>query len=168
MKPNESSIVVVLGAPNDPAGRLLPAAEGRALAALAEYRKDPSSRLLLTGGFGPHFNTAPWPHFEYVAAFLTGRGLPASAILGRVASTSTLTDAEKCAELLRERPGPLHLKVVTSDFHAARARLIFERAFPHAASLEVVAAPSGLPAEELDRARQHEAEAIRKLTAGSR
>jgi uncharacterized SAM-binding protein YcdF (DUF218 family) len=166
VKPNESPIIVVLGAPNDEEGRLLPAAAGRALLALGEWQKDPRSRLLLTGGFGSHFNNTARPHFEYLAAFLTSRGVPPAAILGGVASESTLTDAAKSAEFLREHPGPLHLKVVTSDFHVARARLIFERAFPHAASLEMVGAPSGLPAAELDRARQHEAEAIRKLTGG--
>jgi uncharacterized SAM-binding protein YcdF (DUF218 family) len=163
MRPTELPVIIVLGAPNDPQGRLLPAAEGRAEAAAREYRRDPHYRLLLTGGFGAHFNQTDRPHFEYVAAHLEGAGVPRSAILGGVPSTNTVDDARLCAEFLAAQEAHLHLKVVTSDFHIARARLLFERAFGTRARLEMVAAPAALSPEELAQALRHEADAIIRL-----
>src|SRR5262245_38766452 len=123
-------IIIVLGAPHDANGRLSPVAEARARTALRTYRADPSGRLLLTGGHGPHFNSGARPHFEYVAAFLHEQGLPADAIIGGVPSRNTIEDARLSAQRLADAPTSLVLKVVTSDFHIARARLVFERAFP--------------------------------------
>jgi uncharacterized SAM-binding protein YcdF (DUF218 family) len=156
-------IIIVLGAPNDPEGRLLPAAEGRALVAVREHRRHPDAQLLLTGGFGPQFNTTAQPHFTYVAAFLETQGIPPSAILGRLPSSHTFEDARLCADFLADR-APLDLKVVTSDFHAARARLLFDRAFAsRPASIEMVVAPTAVPPAELSRLLRHESEAIARL-----
>jgi uncharacterized SAM-binding protein YcdF (DUF218 family) len=164
--PSATPIIVVLGGPNDRAGQLLPTSRERALAALRAYGADPSARLLLTGGQGAHFNTAPRPHFEYLAAFLAAEGVPAAAIMGGVSSSSTIEDAQLSAERLADEPGPLLLKLVTSDFHLARARLLFERAFPAGrARIELHAAPAGLPPDELARALEHEARAIARLFA---
>jgi uncharacterized SAM-binding protein YcdF (DUF218 family) len=175
MRPVELPVIVVLGAPNDAEGRLLPAAEGRAEAALRVYRRDPHHRLLLTGGFGAHFNQTPKPHFEYVAAYLEAEGVPRSALLGGVPSTNTVDDARLAAEFLTRYQTEqqadagshlhLHLKVVTSDFHVARARLLFERAFGPSVRLEMVAAPAALAPAELSRALHHEADAIARLFA---
>ena len=158
-------IIVVLGAPNDDQGNLLPVAAGRAQTALLQHRQDPSARLLLTGGFGAHFNNTARPHFEYVEDYLRSRGVPGSAILGRLRTVNTIEDAEKSAQLLRQYVGPLQLRVVSSDFHLARARLLFERAFGEHAALDMIAAPSGLPPDELARALKHESEAIARLAA---
>jgi uncharacterized SAM-binding protein YcdF (DUF218 family) len=162
--PPTPPIIVVLGAPNDETGQLLPTARERALAALRVYRAEPSSRLLLTGGQGAHFNTAPRPHHEYVARFLAAEGVPAAAIMAGVPSSNTVEDARLSAERLANEPVPLVLKLVTSDFHLARARLLFEQAFP-AARIELHAAPAGLPPGELARALEHEARAIARLFA---
>lgn len=156
-------IIVVLGAPNDDRGNLLPVAAGRAQAALLQYRQEPTARLVLTGGFGAHFNNTARPHFEYVEDYLQSRGVPESAILGRLPTANTIEDAEACAELLRRYARPLQLRVVTSDFHLARARLLFQRAFGEHAALEMIPAPSGLPPDELAQALRHESEAIARL-----
>ena len=159
--------IVVLGAPNDERGELLPAAHGRAEAALQRFRRSPASGVVLLGGFGAHFNTTTRPFHEYMEAFLTARGLPAAAIVGRLPTATTIDDAAQCAAFFAPRTaaggGPLHLAIVTSDFHVARAHLLFERAFAGQADIEMVAAPSGLPRDELVRALAHESEAIARL-----
>jgi uncharacterized SAM-binding protein YcdF (DUF218 family) len=166
----ELPLLIVLGAPNDAEGRLLPVAAGRAATAAREYLGDPRYRVVLTGGFGAHFNQTARPHFEYVAEALAAAGVPPTALLGCVASATTIEDARLCAELLAPREQPLHLKIVTSDFHTTRARLLFERAFAargaaHRARIDLVAAPVAVPAEELVRALRHEADAIARLAA---
>jgi uncharacterized SAM-binding protein YcdF (DUF218 family) len=163
MPPHESPVIIVLGAPNDDQGRLLAAAVGRAEAAAREYRRDPGSRLLLTGGIGPHFNRTSRPHHEYVAAFLEGAGVPRGVILGGVGSRSTVEDAGMAAELLAGHGPDLYLRVVTSDYHLARARLLFERAFAGHAAIEMVPAAARISAADLAQALRHEAEAIERL-----
>lgn len=158
---SDAPIIVVLGAPNDDDGRLGPTAEGRARAALEVYRARPGARILLTGGFGAHFNRTERPHATYLRAFLTEAGLPGAAILGEVHSGNTVEDAELSAGRLAG--SNLHLVVVTSDFHAARARLLFERAFGARARIEVAVAPAGLSPRELCQALAHEARAIARL-----
>jgi uncharacterized SAM-binding protein YcdF (DUF218 family) len=155
-------IIVVLGAPNDDQGRLLAAAEGRALTALREHRRHPAFPLLLTGGFGPHFNRTAQPHCAYVAAFLEAQGVPPSAIVGKLVTSNTYEDALQAAAFLAGQDG-LELRVVTSDFHAARARLLFRRAFGARAEIEMVAAPIEVPPTELSALLRHESEAVGRL-----
>ena len=158
----DEPIIVVLGAPNHDDGRLGPAAEGRAQAALRAYADRPGARLLLTGGFGAHFNRTSRAHAAYLADHLVAAGVPSAAILGEVHSGNTVEDAAMCAARLSG--SGLQLVVVTSDFHAARARLLFEREFGARATIEIVVAPAGLPPRELCEAITHEARAIARLT----
>ncbi len=163
MKRIEKPIIVVLGAPNAASGELLPTAKARAVAALQQYEIDPDRMMLLTGGFGVHFNTTGRPHFEYVAEFLHNRGVPKAAILGSILTSNTIDDAQSSATFLSKFAGPLQLKVVTSDFHLARCRLLFEHAFPKDTKVEMIPAPSMLASAKLCEALRHEAEAIAKL-----
>jgi uncharacterized SAM-binding protein YcdF (DUF218 family) len=104
-----------------------------------------------------------------VAAFLRELGLPGGAIMCGVPSRNTIEDAKLSAERLAVLPGPLALKIATSDFHLTRARLLFERAFPAGrATIEMLAAPAGLPPDELVRALEHEARAVSRLLACER
>jgi uncharacterized SAM-binding protein YcdF (DUF218 family) len=165
MRAIDVPIMVVLGAPNDDDGRLLAVATGRAEAAVREQRRNPSWPLILTGGFGDHFNRTARPHFEYVAAFLEAQGVPRSAVLASLPSSNTFDDARQVAELLAGQSA-VTLRVVTSDFHASRARLLFQRAFAgRQLDLEMVVAPAGVAPEELSRLLRHEAEAVGRLAA---
>jgi uncharacterized SAM-binding protein YcdF (DUF218 family) len=164
MPSDEPPILVVLGAPNDEHGRLLAVARGRAETALREYRANPRTRLILTGGFGAHFNVTERPHFDHVARYLTGHGVAESAIIGRLATTHTAEDAEQTAAFVAERGPGSPIRVVTSDFHLARARLLFERSLgPRADLLEMVPAPARLSTPELCAALRHEAESLERF-----
>ncbi len=62
-------LLVVLGSPNDDDGRLSPRAVERLRGALREHRARPDLPILLTGGFGEHFNrSSPRPHAEHALA----------------------------------------------------------------------------------------------------
>src|SRR6266536_4320288 len=75
-------VIVVLGASNDAQGGLTPTAVARAECALGEYCAREGSKMLITGGFGPHFNVGPEPHARYVRRYLVSRGVRPADILG--------------------------------------------------------------------------------------
>ena len=153
--------VVVLGSPNDALGNLSTIAIERCRQALAVYRRTPAAKIIPTGGWGEHFNTAVQPHGHYVRKFLEAKGVPADDILECVESANTVEDAKLCRTVV-ERHGINDLIVVTSDFHVPRARFLFEREFPKA-MLTFSGAKTHLPEDELARRKQHEERALAKL-----
>lgn len=149
----------MLGAPNDAAGNLSSIALERCRQALTEYRAAPGWAILPTGGFGDHFNRGPEPH-----AHLTRRWLLVRGVLEPVLSRFTLEDAALSRPVV-ERCGVRQLGVVTSDFHVARAELVFRRAFP-GYQLTFSGSRTQLPRPELGRLPEHEQSALARLSEG--
>jgi uncharacterized SAM-binding protein YcdF (DUF218 family) len=157
-----ADVIITLGFRNDAQGRLHPLTLGRLQAAATQWRQRPGARLILTGGFGPHFNTAPRSHAWYCRGHLFAQGIPADAVAALIDSTNTIEDAV----LSRPQVLPLtpqRLVLVTSDFHMPRARLIFERVFPGHAFIFVAAPSERIHAAHLFR---EEAEKLRLLLDG--
>lgn len=153
--------IVVLGAPNDEQGNLSSLARERCDQALRVHAQHPEARVIPTGGWGPHFNTAPEPHGHYVRAYLEAHGVPAAAFLAVVESRNTVEDAALCRPVVATH-GIRRLIVVTSDFHLPRAQFLFSREFPDL-SLAFSAAPTDLPAPELAARIAHEQSALARL-----
>jgi len=158
---NPGGIIIVLGSPNDGDGGLSSIAMERCAQALAEFRRNPDFAILPTGGWGTHFNTTDKPHAFYVQKELLARGIPEKAFLPFVKSSNTLEDASLSGPILDTYPG-LELIVVTSDFHAARARYIFEHQFPER-SIRISACGTELPQDALIRLQAHEDQALEEL-----
>jgi uncharacterized SAM-binding protein YcdF (DUF218 family) len=121
-------MIVVLGSPNSDDGALSSIAKERCELALVEYARRPEWKLLLTGGYGEHFNTTDQPHASYVNAYLVKRGVPSQAIVEFVESTNTLQDASLSKSIVLKYRVP-KIVVVTSDYHIDRARYVFEREY---------------------------------------
>jgi uncharacterized SAM-binding protein YcdF (DUF218 family) len=155
-------VIVVLGSPNDAEGNLLSIARERCSQALEEYKKNPEYALLPTGGWGKHFNTSDKPHAHYVKQELMGRGIPESAFLSCAESSNTIEDARLSRPILDVYPDA-ELIVVTSDFHADRARFLFTREFPER-RITVSESLTHLPPEDIARLCTHEKQALEKLT----
>ena len=147
-------VIIVLGAPNDETGRLSERALERAERALEEFHDHPGYRILTTGGYGAHFNTTSKPHGCYSRQYLIGKGVPENAFLPVAESTNTPEDARLSKPIL-EPLGVRELRIVTSDFHVARARFCFEREFP---SHPLVFCPATTIATEAERQRLHDHE----------
>lgn len=160
--PADLKFIVVLGAANDDSGVLSPDARARADAALSEWHSDTAARLVLTGGFGEHFNVTTTPHHDFVADYLFQRGLPSKAIFATVGSRNTVEDARMSAVILGAEHGSVCIVVVTSDYHTIRARLLFTEALPVGAPLQIRSAISGASPVVLADRLMHEAEAIRR------
>lgn len=155
-------VIVVLGSPNDAEGNLLSVALERCSQAYKVFSEHPEYAVLPTGGWGKHFNTSDKPHGYYVKQELLKRGVPESAFLTGPQSSNTIEDARLSRPILDAYP-EAELIVVTSDFHADRARFLFTREFPDR-RITVSESATFLPPDILVRLRNHEEQALEKLT----
>lgn len=163
-----AGVILILGSPNNDDGSLPAMALGRVTLGYQLYteRRAVGWPLLLTGGFGEHFNRTPLPHACYLQQWLLAHGVPAHDILDFALSRHTGEDA-RLARPIIERTNVRQLCVVTSDFHVERATLIFRRVFLDY-RLEFIAAPY-LPTcspTEQERLVAHEAKRIAELREG--
>ncbi len=123
-----SDIIIVLGSPNDAEGNLYSTALGRCEQAMAFWRDNPDCHILLTGGYGDHFNTTTKPHAQYLQDHMIAHGIPREQILEFAESRNTLEDAALAKPIVMSH-GAGAVVAITSDFHVPRARFIFTREF---------------------------------------
>ena len=134
-------IIIILGSANDEQGNLSPNSKNRmdrAIAKLREFqpkadrpvaeKKNPSYKLLLTGGFGK-FNPTDKPHAQYLKKYALKKGIKKDDILGIVESGNTVEDAYLSKPIL-DKYKPKRVLVSTSNFHLPRAKFIFEKLMP--------------------------------------
>lgn len=119
--------MLVLGSPNSPKGELGPIAISRLQVCRQLYDQEPQ-KIVLTGGFGLHFNTSPQSHAFYLKQVLLEAGIAPADILPLVESRHSVEDAT-LSKWIIESHKPAHLTIVTSDFHVERAKLIFEAVY---------------------------------------
>jgi len=158
---NIDGVIIILGSPNDAQGNLSSIALERCSKALAEFREHPGYAILPTGGWGPRFNTTDKPHGFYIREELSNHGIPGSAFLPCVESSNTIEDARKSRPILDAYP-LAEIILVTSDFHAPRARFLFMREFPER-RIRISASVTNLPQNELARLQAHEQKAMETL-----
>jgi len=160
-----NGLIVVLGSPNAEDGALYSIARERCHLALDEYARRDGWRVLLTGGYGPHFNTTDQPHAAYLKDYLTARGIPPADIVEFAESANTLEDAS-CSKPIVRKYGVREILVITSDYHQARARYVFEREFA-GTGVEIAfsVAQTDEAACELDLGalKRHERQALERL-----
>jgi uncharacterized SAM-binding protein YcdF (DUF218 family) len=160
-----AGVIIVLGSPNDEQGNLHRVGVERCEEARRLRTDHPDWKLLLTGGYGAHFNTTGRPHADYLKRWLVEHGVPASAFLPFAESRNTLEDAALARPIV-VAAGAREAIVVTSDYHLERARFVFEREFaPTGVALRFVATATDERDCRLDLAalRAHEREALTRL-----
>lgn len=161
-------LIIILGSPNDDTGQLSLMAQGRVALGYQHYRARQAAgwQLLLTGGFGEHFNRAHFPHAHYLQQWLLAQGVPTHDILTFVLSRHTGEDA-LLARPLVERTSARQLLVVTSDFHLARATHIFRAVFPdYTLAFDGAAYLPYCTLAEQERLMAHETARLAALQAG--
>ena len=156
-------LIVVLGSPNDEHGNLSAIARARLTLAAKEYSRRPNCGILVTGGFGPHFNRSPLPHAEHARSFLLSLGVPDTSFSDFALSSNTVEDALLALPIV-ERLQAKRLVVITSEFHVDRARYIFGRVFSRL-EIQYLGAPHNAPAAALRELADHEARALAHLRA---
>ncbi|UZR99390.1 YdcF family protein [Chondrinema litorale] len=118
----KKEVLVVLGSPNSPDGELSDISKSR-----LDYCKKVFTKgqlVLLTGGWGPQFNTSDKPHAFYGKEYLIKRGLLEEDFLEFALSKHTVDNAVKIKAILNE-PKNTKLIIITSDYHGDRVKLIF-------------------------------------------
>jgi uncharacterized SAM-binding protein YcdF (DUF218 family) len=124
-------IIIILGSPNSKEGELYSVAKQRCEKGIREYLNHPTWKIVLTGGFGEHFNKSAKPHAYYLKKYLIERGITPGVIVDSVMSTNTLEDALLTKPIILKY-NVKDILVVTSDFHSDRAQYIFEREYSEA------------------------------------
>ena len=125
---NFPGIIVILGSPNSDKGELYSVAKQRCELGIKEYINHSDWKILLTGGFGDHFNVTNKPHAHYLKEYLLTGGVPEQAILDFALSTNTLEDASLSKPIITKF-NVQQILVITSDYHHDRAKFIFEQEF---------------------------------------
>ena len=150
-------LLVVLGAPNSDAGELLPIAKSRLEYAIKLYFRFARPPVVITGGFGDHFNRTQKPHWEYVKRALVAGGIQPDDIIATINSSNTQEDIE-----LLSNNAAIHryqyILIVTSDFHVPRVCLL---ASNYLGRFSVFGAPTR--DHEIDRMLEMEYEKIRDI-----
>lgn len=165
MSHTQSDVIVLLGSPNSEDGQLYSVALERCRRALQEYHRRAGSKIVPTGGFGAHFNTAHHPHAWYLKQWLVAHGVAKEDVLAFAESRNTIEDAVLSYPIVR-RTGARHAMIVTSDYHAARARYIFERIYRDIAlEYAICATDEDMCDLDLPALRAHEREALARLEA---
>ncbi|MBK1896408.1 YdcF family protein [Chryseobacterium paridis] len=159
------SIILILGAPNDLNGNLSTTAIDRLNAAYELYRKDKKISFLCSGGFGEHFNTSDLPHAHYAKQYLIKMGAIENDFLPHLITSNTVDDFRKAIPVLVE-VNPEVIYIVTSDFHVARAKMIFNIITQDkdiSKKVVFIYAKSSHASGELKRLEEHENKAIKIL-----
>jgi uncharacterized SAM-binding protein YcdF (DUF218 family) len=116
----------ILGSPNSVDGVLSSISVSRIAKAIALQKANPEIVLMATGGFGSHFNTSTIPHRELLHQYLLQQDAAINTgIPGDFLSSNTVEDAIMISQFSNSR-GLEKFGIVTSKFHMARCRYIFE------------------------------------------
>ena len=159
------SLIIVLGSPNDDTGKLLANAKSRCEKAYETYQQlsvKGSCAVLATGGFGEHFNRTKTAHAEYTKQYMIDLGIPEDVFLDGIMSSHSVEDAIFSSRIIKQ----YNIKkcfVVTSDYHVARVKFIFEYVYDKTQEIIMVSARVNLPEKERARLIAHEKQALAGL-----
>ncbi|MBQ4834785.1 YdcF family protein [Pseudoalteromonas luteoviolacea] len=149
-----SSVIIVLGHKNDQYGQLSPLSIARCQLALDVLDSDHTSKVICTGGFGKNFNQTKAPHATYNRQYLIRQGVAQNQFLNDAQSRFTIEDATLTYPLLSMHKAS-KVKVISSDFHIPRVKLIFDFVMP-SINKEYLPANSPISHKELLLLQQHE------------
>ena len=157
----ELEILAVLGSPNSPSGELSNISKSRLDLCLQIFNE--IKLVLLTGGWGKHFNISDNPHAFYGKKYLINNGVPESAFLDFALSENTVDDALKIKSILKDfDQKKINLSIVTSDYHIERVKLIFNEILK-GYHLEYLGAQCELTDKELNHLEEHEKRAVEEI-----
>jgi uncharacterized SAM-binding protein YcdF (DUF218 family) len=154
--------IVVLGSPNSPEGELFLMAKKRLDKCYEEYLSNKYS-IILTGGFGVHFNTSNHPHHYWAKEYLISKGVDSQDIIAFADSANTVQDATMLLPILTQNPIK-NLIIITSDYHLERVEFIFKSVLAKKVSLSYIGVDSeGIDPKMLEKLIAHEALALEGL-----
>jgi len=167
----QSGCILILGAPNDINGNLSLIAKTRLKQGFKELSLNQGFKILLTGGFGKHFNETSNTHWSYAKAFLIKEfSIAGDSFLSEsIESSNSVEDIEK-AEPIFQKYDFKKIIIVTSEFHLERVKYITEKAlgFNGGKLFYSCAEDAELDESMLKGLREHEEEALKYLQSNYR
>lgn len=160
-----NGMIIVLGSPNSDEGKLFCVAKERCDRAYQLWHIHPEYKILLTGGFGDHFNTTPKPHAAYLKKYLLNLGIPENVFIEFAESRNTIEDAS-FSKLLLIKYGVKDALIITSDYHSERAQYIFHDTFVGSGiqyQFSITNTNESICEFDLKPIKRHEKEALIKL-----
>jgi len=163
--------ILILGAPNDKNGNLSLIAKTRLIQGATELSLNPGFKILLTGGFGKHFNETNHPHWKYAKDFLIKELSisPNSFLYESIESDNTVEDVEKAKPII-QKYNFKKIILVTSEFHLKRVKYIIDKAldFNEETLSYSCVADKELDKDLLKKLYEHEKQAIAYLQSDYR
>jgi len=125
----KNGCILILGSPNDNEGNLSLIAKTRLMQGAKELSLHPGFKILLTGGFGKHFNDTNLPHWKYAKDYLIKElsVSPDSFLEECIESANSVEDVEKARPIFQKYNFD-KIILVTSEFHLNRVKYIIEKA----------------------------------------
>lgn len=155
----KKEILIVLGSPNSPLGKLSDISKSRL--DYCETIFTTEKLILLTGGWGKHFNTANYSHATYAKEYLIKKGIKEHYFLEVALSKSTVDDAVKIKPIISKFEN-FKLIIITSSYHLERAKLVFKEILEND-NIEFVGVEYNLEKEKFDLLAQHEKKAMNSI-----
>lgn len=162
---NNHGMIVVLGSPNSEKGELYSIAKERCDRAYELWKSLPHYKILMTGGFGAHFNKTAEPHAAYLKNHLVSLGIPESCFVEFAESQNTIEDASLSKPILLKYQVREAI-IITSDYHFDRANYIFDRYFSDTEihfQFSITNTNESVCEFDLEPIIRHEKEALAKL-----
>ena len=156
----KNKFIFYFGAPNDAEGNLSKMSKSRADKIIEISKNCDEVRIVLTGGFGHHFNTTKTPHYQYVENYLLENGILSERVVKRLTTNNTVDDVRLIAQYCKKNSisNPI---LVTSEFHAARSQLLFMEFFSGSFKMEI--STTDCTTEEFIELTTHELKSLKKL-----
>lgn len=154
-----TEVLIVLGSPNSPFGKLSNISKSRLDYCKNTYVK--GKLVLCTGGWGSHFNTSNSSHATYAKEYLIEKGISEKDFLEFALSKNTVDDAVKTKSIISSLNN-VRLTIITSDYHLDRVELIFNKILDKY-DMKFVGVKSNLNKEKYDLLLQHEKKAIKTI-----
>lgn len=146
-------IVVVLGHSVTEEGKLVPEQKLRLDKGIDIYERNSESKLLMTGGFAPHFNKTKIPLSEHMKKYVVESGVPERDVLVEKEAFNTIQNMEFCKKVV-DKEGVKEIVIVTSDYHLRRTEMIAQHIFGDGYSIELVGVKTPQSGLEVTRLRE--------------
>lgn len=133
MSSSYNTILIILGYPATDNGKPGAILLSRLKKGIEEYKQGKAAKIIVTGGAISN----EYVEAEVMAKYCIEQGIPQEDIIKEPHAKNTFENARKALEIMQQHDYT-HAKVVTSSFHAARAKYFFAK---YIDNIEVIAAP---------------------------
>jgi uncharacterized SAM-binding protein YcdF (DUF218 family) len=155
----KKEVLIILGSPNSPSGKLSDISRSRLNYCINLYQK--GTFILCTGGWGEHFNVSKKSHASFAKQYLIENGLLEEDFLDFALSGNTVDDAVKIKPIISKLE-KIKVTVITSDYHVNRVKIIFNKILKNYI-IDFIGVESSLEQEEYELLVQHEKKAINTI-----